>query len=348
MAFTDPRTPTRAELSVTFKDNPRMIRAFETLFDLVPSELNTILALIEETTIAAGSAAAKSQQANDAINRLAAALEMLSMAPSVEVLAEEQINPFIPHTPKFIQRDVVEIFEPVNGPPLVPDDLIPSRVPDQLVDSSMVVNGNLTLPKRSSCGLQVDKVNPTFGWRDLLGEVNPRNTGAGRPALSVFRGGNIRDFAFSAGDDIDFSFHIPHDYVLGTDIYFHVHWAHNGTAIAGNIVWDFFTTYAKGHNQADFPAEKNLTLTYATVDIATTPQYRHRIEELVISTSGGSATLLDSDTLEPDGVIMMHLNQTTIPTITGGTPNEPFLLFVDIHYQSTSMATKQKEPDFYT
>ena len=44
----------------------------------------------------------------------------------------------------------------------------------------------------------------------------------------------------------------------------------------------------------------------------------------------------------------MGLTTTTIPTITGGVTDKPAFFEIDVHYQSTNMATKQKEPPFYT
>lgn len=204
-----------------------------------------------------------------------------------------------------------------------------------------------TFSKDTGKGIRVDTTTPTFGWHDIIGLLLPDQQGANAPTLAAFIGGNVRRFAFSATDKADCEFHIPHDYAAGTDLYIHAHWSHNGTAISGNLVLSFSSTYAKGHNQAAFGAEKTVTLTYATVDIATTPRYQHRIDEVQLSTSGGSATLLDTDLLEPDGVIGVNLTATTIPTITGGAPNEPFIFFVDVHYQSTGIPTKQRAPDFY-
>ena len=56
---------------------------------------------------------------------------------------------------------------------------------------------------------------------------------------------------------------------------------------------------------------------------------------------------LEELTTLPDGLIIMNLTMTTIPTITGGSPNEPFIHRVDIHYLSTNVGTKDKTPDFY-
>jgi len=151
---------------------------------------------------------------------------------------------------------------------------------------------------------------------------------------------------------MDIRAHVPHDWLPGSDAYFHVHWAHDATSISGNIVFDFDSTYAKGHDQAAFPAAKNLELTYNTVDISTTPQYQHMITEIPWCVSGGSATEFDSDDIEVDGLIIGTLTMTTLPTLAGGSTvsGQPgiFIFRADMHYQSTEIGTKNKSPDFWT
>jgi hypothetical protein len=169
--------------------------------------------------------------------------------------------------------------------------------------------------------------------------------GVGSPVLATYRG-NIRDVNFTAGDDYDLKFHIEHDWA-GKDCFIHVHWSHNGTDISGGLVITHHATYGKGHNQAPFHAEKNITQTISGLSIANTPQYQTRIDEIQLSVAGGSASLLDTAILEPDGLIQIHFDVTSIPTITGGS-GKPFIHFVDVHYQSTNIGTKQKTPDFYT
>jgi hypothetical protein len=202
----------------------------------------------------------------------------------------------------------------------------------------------LTIAKTSGVGIKVNVDTPAFGWRDIIGSITPKATGAGSPTRTVYNGGTLADYAFVANDLVDFTFHIPHDYVPGTDLYFHVHWSHNGTAISGNAVFTTYWSYAKGHNQANFSAEKTSSITYATTDIATTPRYRHRVDEIQMSTSGGSASLLDTDAIEVDGIVIVTLKLTTLPTITGGSL---FIHMADLHYQSTNMATAGKAPNFY-
>ena len=208
----------------------------------------------------------------------------------------------------------------------------------------------IVIQKASGEGIKVDQTSPTFGWRDLLGPIIPRIKGGTAPAFTAFRGTNVKEYAFQAGDIIeDITFHIPHDYVEGTDLHLHLHWGHNGTAISGSLVVDYFLIYAKGHGQAIFNSEIDITETISTPNVATQPQWSHEIDEIQITNDGGDATHFDRALIEPDGVIKMALITTTIPTITGSATSDlPYLFTVDVHYQSTNIATKAKVPDFYT
>lgn len=209
--------------------------------------------------------------------------------------------------------------------------------------------GGLQIPKTSGLGIKVDSLGtPTFPWQDLIGDITPKPSAPNAPTFAAFRGGSVKTYFYSAGDQGDCLYHIPHDYVPGSDLSIHVHWAHNGTAISGSFVIDLYVTYAKGHGQQAFSAEVNPTITISTPDIATVPQYEHRLNEIQLSASSPSASQIDSDDIEPDGIILVHFDVTTIPTITGGTTNEPVILTLDIHYQSTGIGTKQNSPDFWT
>lgn len=214
------------------------------------------------------------------------------------------------------------------------------------------ITDSITFVKTAGKGIKIDTTSPDYGWHDLIGDISPKASGAGSPTRTLYRG-NLYDFAFGANDLCDLSYHIPHDYVPGTDIYIHVHWSHTGTAIYGTASFTFYFTYAKGHNQADFPTDKNVVVTYdtglaanaATTNITNTPRYRHRVDEIIFTSAGGSASLLDNALLEVDGMILAMIKVTSLPTITGGSL---FIHTVDIHYQSTGISTKQKAPNFYT
>lgn len=220
-----------------------------------------------------------------------------------------------------------------------------TRLSNLVIDGITLLRGSLVLRRQRGYGIKIDVDKPTWGWRDIIGKVIPKATGVGSPARAAYMGGQLGQYAFAEGDAYDMEFHIPHDYVPGTDIYIHVHWSHNGTSISGDAVFDFFHSYAKGHNQANFSAEKQLTITFNSVDIANMPQYRQRIDEVIMSGPSATATLMDRDDIEADGLVLMTLRLTTLPTIGGG--GKLFIHTCDIHYQSSNMATKNKAPDFW-
>lgn len=204
----------------------------------------------------------------------------------------------------------------------------------------------IIVPKTAGEGLQVDGPGtPSYPWKDKEGFAIFNTGGAGAPTISAYRGGNCRGLSFALNDKLDYHIHMPHDWAPGTDLYAHVHWSHNGTAITGNASFQLDYTYAKGHNQADFAAEKQQTITYATTNIGTTPQWRHRIDEVQLSDATGSGNYLNRGNLEPDGMILIAVKLTALPTITGG---NLFIHMLDLHYQSTGVGTKQKAPNFYT
>lgn len=212
----------------------------------------------------------------------------------------------------------------------------------------ILTDGNLVLPRTAGIGIKLDSFagNPSFGWRDLEGALVPKATGAGSPTLTTFQG-QRRWFAYANGDDMDCMFHVPHDWVPGSDLYLHLHWAHNGTNISGSSVINYYVSYGKGHNQAPFVPEANITQTIAGLNITNTPQYQTRIDEFVITTNGGGASSIDINQIEPDGLIHVHFDWTTIPTITGGAA-KPFAFYLDLHYQSSNIGTKNKAPNFYS
>ena len=99
--MTDPRPLTRADLA-KFLPDQRAIRAFEKLFDLIPSDIEQLYARIEETTIEAGIADNKAAAALTlayAINRLA---EMVALHPRDEAQSSFKVDyidfrTFAPH-----------------------------------------------------------------------------------------------------------------------------------------------------------------------------------------------------------------------------------------------------------
>lgn len=211
------------------------------------------------------------------------------------------------------------------------------------------IDGQLIVPKTTGYGIKVDVATPTFPWKDMLGEIFIKSPGANDPTLSAFIG-TVSEFSFSNAvlNEANLNFHIPHDYMAGSDIYLHFHWAQNvvdtgGTAgVPGSCKWQAEVTYAKGHNQAAFitPVTTSVTQT------ASGTQYQHMIAEVQLSAASPSASQIDSDNLEPDGIIGVRVYRD--PADVADTLNQvPFLIYTDIHYMTTNIGTKAKSPNFY-
>lgn len=206
------------------------------------------------------------------------------------------------------------------------------------------ITGSLSFSNEPGTALKIDN---GYGWHDLVGNATPRPQGLDAPSLAEFRG-IVTEYAYNVNDVGDLRFHIPHDYLPNSNMFIHVHWGHNGTNISGTFAADFTITYAKGHQQALFDVPVVVSLIVPNLSIANTPQYMHRVDEVQMSTVGGSANLIDSSLIEPDGILLIHFTTSIIPSISNGTMNRPFVFTVDIHYQSTSLPTKNKSPNFYS
>lgn len=207
------------------------------------------------------------------------------------------------------------------------------------------MTGSLGIPSSATEGI---KTGTTFGWKDLTGIVVPRESTSVAPVIKPFLT-NINEYSYSVGKIGDCRYHIPHDYVPGTDLFLHFHWTHNGTAISGSLIINVYASYAKGHNQSPFCAEKVSSVTVSGLNLTNSPQYIHRVDEIQFSTPGGSASMLNTTDIEVDGVVYLSFVVSVIPSITGSPSNTnlPFITMPDIHYQSNNMATKNKSPNFY-
>ena len=203
-------------------------------------------------------------------------------------------------------------------------------------DLTVTASGQLVLPKTTGIGIQVDPATPTFGWRDITSDIQVRGSGGADPSFAAYGATALRAFSFSATQEkeVFMSFHVPHDYVPGTDIYLHAHWSNAAaTPNTGNVVWGFDYSFAKGFNQAAFPALTSITVTQASP----ATRYQHNIAETVAVTIAG---------MEVDGLILVRGYRKAADAEDTCT-DAVFLHTMDIHYQSTNMATKGKAPSFY-
>lgn len=210
----------------------------------------------------------------------------------------------------------------------------------------------IVIEKASGNGIKVDHSTPTFGFADIIGDQFSRNTGATKPTLATYNG-VVRAWQFGNGDEANLSFHIPHDYVAGTDIHLHIHWSQtSATNTGGDIDFRYTAIYAKGHNQASgstfTSTPKTALFTSITLTGAGSNQYQQHLTEVTISAATATAALFDRDDFEPDGVIELTFEMDANNLTDSGGVLDPFVHFVDIHYQTTSVTgTKSRTPDFY-
>lgn len=198
--------------------------------------------------------------------------------------------------------------------------------------------GAIVIPKTSGIGFKVDPDSPTYPWKDLLGAIEVRGTGAADPTFATYGATAFRAYQFSATtlQETFLTFHIPHDYVPSTDIFLHMHWSNaEATPNTGDVVWGFDYAFAKGFNQAAFPAFTTITVTQA----CPATRYQHNVAE--------TAAISIAALTEPDGLLLVRAyrdaangSDTCTDAVFGHT--------CDIHYQALGIGTKAKAPNFYT
>jgi len=203
----------------------------------------------------------------------------------------------------------------------------------------------LMVPKEAGNGVKVDSLGtPSYAWHDLVSTMHTDPDSPLCPEFTIFRG-TTKSRQFAEGDEAFIEFHIPHDYVPGTDMLVHAHWSTNNEFLTGGTVtFGFEMTYAKGHNQQAYGAP----IIVSVVDAAHTEQYRHQIAEVQFTAAVAAANAFAVSEMEIDGVIMCRFYVDSIDlTVSSGLASAPFINFVDVHYQSSNVGTKNRAPGFY-
>lgn len=196
--------------------------------------------------------------------------------------------------------------------------------------------GRLLTPAEVDGNFQGLDTKTKDGWRDNIVQLSVQVGNPDAPLLNVFRD-NIKAYNFADGQMTEAfaSFHIDHDYKLGTALYPHIHWACNSTA-TGTVRWGVEYTYSKGHQQSFFPA----TTTVYVQQAADGTQYRHYIAEV----SDGNA--IPGANIEPDGIILCRFFRDGAH-VSDTLADDVFVFCVDLHYQCSQYATPNKAPNFF-
>ena len=181
---------------------------------------------------------------------------------------------------------------------------------------------------------QVTQATLTSGWNDMLGPM----AASGQPAASaptptLFQpggSGNVYAYAFALNEWVFITYHPVHDMKQGATMYPHMHWTTNGTS-QNAVKWQIEYSIASRSAPATFAASQ-------TINIQGTPSgtaYDHYVTE-----GTGIATP------EIDSIIQCRVIRLT----NGGSDNGDtvFGLAMDWHYPTEGIATKNRNPNFYT
>jgi hypothetical protein len=190
------------------------------------------------------------------------------------------------------------------------------------------------------------------GWVDLIGDFGVRSGGGANPfVLTLFDTptAHIYDWATanSAGQISQgySQYHIPHDYAPGTDTFFHLHLSTN-QAVSTTCAFLIYASFTKA-NQVLQPSVLLATIT--KMFNAATDQYKIFVVEVPLSTAGGSATTIDTNQIETDGILHVHIFYQRGANGDNMGNNVPtFIHYADVHYKSTSRGTKNKVSPFNT
>lgn len=205
------------------------------------------------------------------------------------------------------------------------------------ISGSLVISGDTHLQTgaivKTGEGFKVSDYSATeaYGWRDITGQPLTRGR-ASDPEVTLM-GSIFLGYKFLTGKEIWITYHVPHDYVPNTPLYFHVHWTTDGT-LTSTVKWQITATFAKGFNQQAFDLD-GITATLA-VQPSGIPWQHYVSETDAISLTG----------IEVDSLVLFNLKRLVDAETSNS--NGVFVMEADIHYQSTNMTTKNKSPNFYT
>jgi hypothetical protein len=172
-------------------------------------------------------------------------------------------------------------------------------------------------------------------WKNSYFQLRPPPGGAANPVLTQIGTSPIYAMKWAVNDKIYLYMSMPHDYTIGTNIYFIVNWFSDGTS-TNTVVWQLTYYFARGNAQDAFAlggAGTVISITQAPTGTA----YTHMTAE--------SAAITIAN-LEPDAMIIAELKRVT----NGGTDNTNGIFAIEssIAYQSNTPGTKNRNPNFYT
>lgn len=182
---------------------------------------------------------------------------------------------------------------------------------------------------------------PAMGWKDLTTTVVSHGGSSG-PSWVKFRDGiYLYSFPYNSPREVLASFHIDHDYAMGTSLYPHFHFTVNNAIASGIVRIGFEYTIAKGHAQetgSHFDYTK-LAFCHVRVD-GQHDRYKHFIAEV------HERDAIPPTNIEPDTIVLMRIFRDA-NDVHDTYPADIFGITSDIHYQVGQIATPNKRPNFF-
>lgn len=147
-------------------------------------------------------------------------------------------------------------------------------------------------------------------------------------------GATFKVYGFDNGDEAFFTLQMPHSYMLGTDLYVHVHWtpADRGVAESGKTVaWKL--DYSIADLNEVFPASATLDLT----DTCDGVNHKQQMTPQVVISPTGITKL--------SAMFVCRIYRDAGDTWAGGpaAAELPVLLEVDIHFQIDSPGSRWRD-----
>ena len=170
------------------------------------------------------------------------------------------------------------------------------------------------------------------GWQVMSGSVSTDGI-ANAPPIRLYKG-VIGVMAFSAGvlQECTVIFHLPKDYVNGSDIYPHGH-VIPSTVSTGDVYWGFEFTWANDYDSSDIllgaPTSDQIFGTPNTAYVTQTIAASHQDANCTIEASGP----LSIPTIKKHAVLIMRIFRDAT-NVLDTYPDEIYLASVGVYYRS--------------
>jgi hypothetical protein len=159
-------------------------------------------------------------------------------------------------------------------------------------------------------------------WKDLILPITSVGPGGSNPAATTLLG-NVQVYGFQTGDLIQGSFEIQHDYIEGTDLNVHVHWAPS-TSNTGAVVFNF--EYTVANVGAVYPATTILNQPFTPSGV----QAQHQLSAFTTTIPGTGRKI-------GDVVCFRFLRNATGNAFTG----LALVTSIGVHYQCDCLGSNQ-------